>query len=141
MARTMWGIVRGDRRFARPVSVSVAFDGRPPGPEQDVLILLASTLERLFLGMRPWWGSENAPLHVSLIRAGAPGLLRRLPWLLRGRPVNRTGDPADFQSRNLARLDLLLDGPYTLDGEMYQASRAAGPLRITAAGPVTFARL
>jgi diacylglycerol kinase (ATP) len=141
MARTMWGIARGDRRFARPVSVSVACDGAPPEPPQSILILLASTLERLFLGMRPYWGREDAPLHVSLIRAGAPGLLRSLPALLRGRPVRRPGAAADFQSRNVTRLDLLLDGPWTLDGEIYQARRAAGPLRITAAGPLTFIRL
>jgi diacylglycerol kinase (ATP) len=140
MARTMWGITRADPRFTRPVSVSVAYDGGPPEPAQDILILLASTLERLFLGMRPYWGKEDGPLHVSLIRAGAPGLLRSLPALLRGRPVHRPGGAADFQSRNIARLDLLLDGPCTLDGEMYHASRAAGPVRISAAGPVTFIR-
>ena len=141
MARTMWGIARGDRRFAHPVSVSVAYDDTPPGPAQDVLILLASSLERLFLGMRPYWGQEDAPLHVSLIRAGAPRLLRNLPALLRGRPDRLAGDAADYQSRNVARLELTLDGPYTLDGEMYLASRAAGPVCISAGGPVTFIRL
>ena len=71
MARTLWGIARGDRRFARPVAVSVALDDAPPAPAEDILILLVTSLERLFLGMRPYCGKEDAPLHVSLIRAGA----------------------------------------------------------------------
>ncbi len=35
----------------------------------------------------------------------------------------------------------MLDGPYTLDGEIYQASRATGPVTITNGGTVTFVRV
>jgi diacylglycerol kinase (ATP) len=141
MARTLWGIARGDRRFTRPVAVSVAFDNAPPAPAEDVLILLVSSLERLLLGMRPYWGKGHGPLHVSMISAGAHHLLRNLPALLRGKPGHHAGVDAGYQSRNIARISLTLDGPWTLDGEMYQASRAAGPVTITAGGPVTFIRL
>jgi hypothetical protein len=140
MARTLWGIARRERRFARPVAVSVALDDAPTAPAEDILILLVSSLERLFLGMRPFWGKENAPLHVSLIHAGADHLLRDLPSLLRGRPGRHT-NAEGYQSRNVARIGLTLDGPWTLDGEMYQASRAAGPVIITDGGPVTFIRM
>ena len=141
MARTLWGIARGDRRFARSVAVSVAFDDAPPAPAEDILILLVSSLERLLLGMRPYWGKDDGPLHVSVIRAGAHRLLRNLPALLRGKPGRHAGIAAGYQSRNVGRVSLSLDGPYTLDGEMYQASRAAGPVTITDGGPVTFIRL
>jgi diacylglycerol kinase (ATP) len=141
MVRTLWGIVRGDRRFARPVVVSVALDNAPPAPAEDVLILLVSSLERLLLGMRPYWGKERAPLHVSMIRAGADRLLCNLPALLRGKPGRHAGDAAGYQSWNVERISLTLDGPWTLDGEMYQASRAAGPVTISAGVPVTFIRL
>jgi diacylglycerol kinase (ATP) len=141
MARTLWGIARGDRRFARPVAVSVALDDAPPAPAEDILILLVCSLERLFLGIRPYWGKENAPLHVSLIRAGADRLLRNLPALLRGRTGPHADGAGGYQSRNVARISLTLDGPWTLDGELYQASRAAGPVTISDGGPVTFIRL
>jgi len=141
MARTLWGIARGDRRFARSVAVSVALDGAPPARAEDILILLVSSLERLFLGMRPYWGKEDEPLHVSMIRAGAEHLLRNLPALLRGKPGHHAGVAAGYRSRNVGRISLTLDGPYTLDGEMYQASRRAGPVIITDGGPVTFIRL
>jgi diacylglycerol kinase (ATP) len=141
MVRTMWGIAWGDRRFARPVAVSVTFDNAPPAPAEDILILLVSSLERLFLGMRPYWGNEAGPLHVSMIRAGADRLLRNLPALLRGKPGRHAGVAAGYQSRNVGRISLTLDGPYTLDGELYQASRTAGPVSISVGGPVTFIRL
>jgi hypothetical protein len=141
MARTMWGIAWGDRRFARPVAISLALDDAPPAPPEDALILLISSLERLFLGMRPFWGTKDGPLHVSLIRAGADHLLRNLPGLLRGKPGRHAGVAAGYQSQNVGRVSLSLDGPCTLDGEMYQASRATGPVTISAAGPVTFMRL
>ena len=140
MARTLWGIARRDRRFARPVAVSVALNDAPPAPAEDILILLVTSLERLFLGLRPYWGKEDAPLHVSLIRAGADRLLQNLPSLLRGKPGRHVGTEG-YQSRNVARIGLTLDGPWTLDGEMYQASRAAGPVTITDGGPITFIRL
>ncbi len=140
MARTMWGILRRDPRFTRSVAVSAAFDNSPPAPAEDILILLVSSLERLILGMRPYWGKENGPLHVSMIRAGADHLLRTLPALLRGKPDRHAGISAGYQSRNVERISLTLDGPYTLDGEMYQASRAAGPVIITDGGTITFIR-
>jgi diacylglycerol kinase (ATP) len=141
MARTMWGIVRQDGRFARPVAVSVAFDAAPPAPAEDFLVLLVSSLERLFLGMRPYWGTESGPLHVSMIRAGADRLLRRLPALLRGKPSRQTGVAEGYESHNVEHITLTLDGPYTLDGEIYEASRATGPLTISDGGTVTFIRL
>ena len=141
MARTMWGIARGDSRFARAVSVSVAFGTAPPEPAEDILILLISSLERLFLGMRPYWGNEDEPLHVSMISADARHLLRNLPTLVRGKPGRHADTAAGYRSHNVRRISLTLDGPYTLDGEMYQASRQAGPVIITDSGPVTFIRL
>jgi hypothetical protein len=141
MARTLWGIARGDRRFARPVAISVAFDNAPPAPAEDILMLLVSSLERLLLGMRPYWGNEDGPLHVSMIRAGAHRLVRYLPALLCGKPGRHAGVAEGYQSRNVGRISLTLDGPYTLDGEMYQASRTAGPVTISAGGPITFIRL
>jgi diacylglycerol kinase (ATP) len=140
MARAMWGIMRHDTRFFRPVAVSVTFDTAPAAPAQDLVILLVSSLERLFLGMRPYWGAEAGPLHASMIRAGADHLLFRLPALLRGKPNRHAGMAAGYQSHNAGRITLLLDGPYTLDGEIYQASRANGPVTITDGGTITFIR-
>jgi len=141
MARTLWGIARRDPRFVKPVSVSIAFDDGPGLPPEDILLLLVSSLERLFLGMRPYWGTGDGPLHTSIIRHDAGRFLRTLPSLLRGRPGRRATEAAGYRSHNVDRVHLMMDGVFTLDGEMYQASRAAGPVTISSAGDVTFVQL
>lgn len=141
MARTLWGIARRDPRFVRPVTAAVAFDGGPERPPEDILLLLSSTLERLFLGMRPWWGDGDGPLHTTLVRHDAPRLIRNLPALLRGRPNRHVNETAGYRSRNLDSLQLAMDGPFTLDGELFHASREAGPVDVRSGGIVTFARI
>ena len=39
---------------------------------------------------------------------------------------------------NTQALELLIDDVYIVDGESYRAAGGDGPLRITAAGPVSF---
>ncbi len=43
-----------------------------------------------------------------------------------------------YHSCNTGALELLVDDDYIVDGESYRAASEGGPLRITAAGPVTF---
>jgi hypothetical protein len=141
MARTVWGILQRDPRFVRPVSIATALDDRPAGPAREELLLLVSTLERLFLGMHPYWGQEPHPLHVSMVRYDAPRFLRALPVLLRGRTNRHTTEAAGYRSHNVERLHLTLKGSWTLDGELYTADPATGPVAIDSAGPVTFLKL
>jgi len=141
MARTIWGILRRDPRFVSPVSIATTLDSRPAGPARDELLLLVSTLERLFLGMHPYWGKGPQPLHVSMVRYDAHRFLRALPGLLRGRPNRHTTEAAGYRSYNVEQIRLTLDGTWTLDGEIYTADPAAGPVTIGNAGNVTFLRL
>lgn len=141
MARTVWGIVRRDPRFVQAVPVAVSLDDQPAGPARDALLLLVSGLERLFLGMHPYWGREHGPLHFSLIRNGASRFLRNLPSLLRGKAGRQATQAAGYSSHNVARLSLTMDGVFTLDGDMYSTSKADGPVIIRSGGDVTFVRL
>ena len=141
LVRALWGIVRDDRRFVQPVTVSVALDAAAPGPPQEELLLLVSSLERLSLGIHPYWGREAGPLHVSLVRQGAAHFLRNVPALLRGKPGRRTTPAAGYRSHNAGRICLAMDATWTLDGEIYRAQRGNGPVTISGSGPVTFLRL
>lgn len=141
MLRTLWGIVRRDTRFVAPVPITTGLNQPEPSKTQDVMILLISTLERLFLGMCPYWGKQAAPLHFSLIRDGAEHLIRAFPALLRGRP-NRYGKPeAGYLSHNVSEVHLTMDSSFTIDGELYQARVETGPVVVTDGGRVTFIRL
>jgi diacylglycerol kinase family enzyme len=141
MARTIWGIMRRDDRFLKPVPVAVTLDSGTAGTAQEELLLLVSTLERLFLGMYPYWGKGDGPLHISMVRNDATRLLRTLPSLLRGKPGRHATEAAGYRSYNCTTIRLELDGTWTLDGELYQAHRTTGPVTITSGGTVTFLRL
>ena len=141
VARTIWGVARRDHRFLKPVPVSVSLDAQPAGPVQEELVLVVSGMQRLLLGMRPFWGKGNGSLHTTLIRDGARRLLRTLPSVLRGKPGRHATEAAGYRSYNCETVRLALDGSWALDGELYQAHRSSGPVIITNGGNVTFLRL
>ena len=98
--------------------------------------LFASTLDRLLFGMRPYWGQEQEPLHVTFVRQqrNAP-CARCCSYFRAGGILNEKNG---YHSCNTRVLELLIDDDYIVDGESYRAGRDNGPLRITAAGPITF---
>ena len=118
-----------------PLQVRYSED-QGPVIDGSLLLLFASTLDRLLLGMRPYWGREQAPMHVTAIRDRPRQLWRSLPPLARGRGDRL--DEHDFRSRNLHTLELEFDGDFVLDGEIH-AGQPGQSLRIDTAGPVRFA--
>jgi diacylglycerol kinase family enzyme len=99
--------------------------------------LFASTLDRLLFGMRPYWGQEQEPLHVTFVHEQRKRPLRSLWHLLSGRG-HFLEEKNGYHSCNTQALELLIDDDYIVDGESYRAASKSGPLRITAAGPITF---
>ena len=86
--------------------------------------------------MRPYWGHEQEPLHVTFVRQQPKRPLRSLFRLLSGR-----GDLLRKKTAitpNTRVLSLRMNDVYIVDGESYRAASQDGPLRITAAGPISF---
>jgi hypothetical protein len=105
--------------------------------EGSFLLLMASTLHRLLLGARPYWGMEAAPMHVTSIRAQPRALWRSLPRLLTGN--GRGLDQRDYRSRNLRALTLECGGDFVLDGEIHPTGPEGGAVRIDADDSIRFA--
>ncbi len=103
-------------------------------------MLIASTLTRLFLGMRPFWGTEEAPLRLTTVDAEARDLRRAAPGILRGRPPAFVGPAAGYESRNVHSADLLLDCGMTIDGELW-APEPGRHAKLSADRTVGFVRL
>lgn len=139
--RTFWGIVRRDPAFDQPLPVRLKLAEEQDYHEFDIRILAISSLEQLFMGFRPFWGSENAALRTTCICRDAAGFLRRFPGILLGHPGKRTRQDPGYWSHNTSRVELLMDGSFNLDGEIVPVSRASGPVTISAAGPLNFLRL
>lgn len=93
--------------------------------EQQAILGLVTTLHRLLLGMRPYWGCEDAPIHLTLVDRDAKALWRSLWRLGLGRPGRRLTPERGYISRNIHRLEVQFDGPFVVDGELFEA-RSAG---------------
>lgn len=118
--------------------IAVALDG---GPEQEQrrLLVLATTLDRLVLGSRPFWNADGQPLRFTSVAYGAPHLVRRARQVLWG--GDHRALPAEtFSSSGAARVALTLRSSFTIDGQFFEPTPGQ-PLVITAPDTVRFVRL
>jgi hypothetical protein len=99
----------------------------------DANFFFVTSLSRLFLGIRPFWGTGDAPLNATLVRARAHRFGRSLPALLRGKPKAHMTDATGYSSWRISRAGIDGARTFTIDGEMYAASE---PLTLEAAGPL-----
>lgn len=141
LLRAVWGILRGDPQFAAPIDVTLRVDEQGEAAQKQLAILLVTSLERLFLGMHPWWGHEQQALHSTWIEKSARGLLRKLMGLLRGKPGAGATPENGYISHNTRQLELDMDATFTIDGELYQASREHGPIRVSHGGDIKFLKI
>jgi diacylglycerol kinase (ATP) len=138
--RVLWSAARRRSDFIPAVPITVTFDDHPP-QQFDALVVLVSALERLFLGIRPYWGRESGPLRYTAVRARPQRLLRALPSILRGRGGPH-GTPANgFNSHNAHAIRLNLDHGFTLDGQLYTPANRQTPTVVSYGGSVSFLRM
>lgn len=129
MLRTVWGLVRGDPRFSKPVPATIRLDSGKVF-EIDIMLMAVSSMRRVFLNFSPFWGQEPKPLHFTLIRSGADRFLCAVLPVFRGRP-NRLVTPATgYHSHNIAHLNIEMTGSFTLDGDIYHVNTGDNPVQI-----------
>lgn len=142
-ARFLLGLARREDALVAPVSAAIRADWAEIAEGGgDYLLILISTMDRLILGLRPFWAPDDNPLHLTAVRAGFRHLLRgALPAMTRGRR-NRYAIPENgYVSVNAREIRLDMDGAFAIDGELFRADRERGPLVIQEAGPADFLRL
>ena len=140
LLRFLLAVARGNRRNAPRPPVRVGLEGTAM-QEMDLLVLFVTTLSRLFLGMRPYWGVEEGPLHFTAVRSDAAHVLRAALSLIRGRR-SRWGNPRHgYLSHNLREVRLCLKSGFTLDGQLYQNDPRLGALWLTKGGEAEFLRV
>ncbi len=127
----------GESALLAPVPVDVAIDSEPTHRD-DYCAVIASTLDRLLFGARPFWGGGRGPIRVTLVRGPADRPLRSLLPLLRGRPTERMRR-SGYLSRTVDRIELAFNGQFVIDGEFRQACPDR-PIRLSDGGAVTFLR-
>jgi diacylglycerol kinase (ATP) len=122
----------------RSHAVGVALDG---GREQraDRLLVLATTLDRLMLGSRPFWDYDALPIRYTSIAYPPERLVRSAPKVLYGWR-RQTLSPEVYHSQGAWRVVVRIDAPFTVDGEIFLPSPNRSVV-ITAADRARFVRL
>lgn len=110
--------ISGMQGVAAPDKMRVSLDGEELEP-RELLLAMTSTLERMFLNIRPFWGREPAPLRVLLIDGGARRFVRAVPPIMAGRPPAWATPANGYRSRNVHEMAVQLDAGIILDGELY----------------------
>ena len=122
----------------RADKVRLAFDGAPL-PDEERVITLFTTLERLIFGFKPCWGTGPGAIRAMLVRGGAERMARTLPPILRGRAPAFATPEHGYTSANVTRVDLHADCELTVDGELFPVEAGAA-YTISAEESVRFAR-
>ncbi|WP_018716701.1 diacylglycerol/lipid kinase family protein [Arhodomonas aquaeolei] len=99
-------------------------------PPVDHGLVLVSALDRLLFGSRPYWGGGAGALHCTVMPARPGRLVAALPRLLGGRPGHRLTPRRGFASGDVDAVTLDIDGDYVVDGELYPANSARGPVHV-----------
>lgn len=132
--------------FGRGVEREIILKPRPLsldlGTEQidgDHIITVSTTLPRLMIGLRPFWGTGDGDLMITHAGKGARHIVRNMArMLLPGQSfiastkLKRDG----FQSWNVDKAVMKLSGEVVLDGEFLPQTEA--PISLFATAPLRF---
>lgn len=140
IARFLWSASFRRSGFISPHPITVALDDRPPR-QLDCLLLLVSTLERMFLGLYPYWGAEKGDLHYTALRARPRRLMQALPSILRGRRGRHARPENGYFSHNASEIRLNFDCGFTIDGQLYTPANSREPTVVQSGATAAFLRI
>lgn len=140
IVRYLWGIIWQHNQFSDPTHIKIRLN-KQLLPSEDFMLLCVSTLDRLFLGLHPFWGTENGPLRFTAVRSRAKYLLQVLPFVVRGRRAAQGTSENGYYSHNVDEVELYIRDSVVLDGEMYTPNSSLEPTLLQCGGNVTFLRV
>ena len=118
-------------RFDRPFPILITSAGKVQCTGTQ-LLMLSTTLEKLILGARPFWGHKLDPIRTSVFPYPVPNIPR---WLL---PILYAGEnrkiPKGALSFSSSSLEITCPVSFVIDGEFFDGP-AGEPLKVET-GPV-----
>jgi hypothetical protein len=105
----------------------------------EFFLIVASSLQRLFLGIDPFWGIEKAPVRFTALASGSERIAAAAPGILRGKPRSFVRPEAGYTSRNVEVAELRIDAGFTVDGEIIPP-RSGEIVRISGDRRIRFVR-
>ncbi|MGD9823099.1 diacylglycerol/lipid kinase family protein [Desulfobacter sp.] len=138
--RFLWEIICKRSQLAISTHISVRLN-KQPCQKEDFMLLFVSTLNKLFFGLRPFWGFENGPLQFTAVRSRAKYLPQVLPFLARGHMIDRGTKENGYYSHNVNEIELYIEDSVALDGEIYTPESRKKPTVLEYGGRITFLRV
>jgi diacylglycerol kinase (ATP) len=117
-------------RFDRPYPITLRSNGVTLCDGKQ-LLMLATTLDRLILGAKPFWGGASAPLRTTTMPYPVPNILRWAIPMLYGNETRKA--PLGATSTSCHACDVTCPTSFVIDGEFYDPPTEE-PLRLEA-GP------
>jgi diacylglycerol kinase (ATP) len=113
-------------RFDKPYNITLKTDGREQcnGPQ---LLMLATTLDKLILGTKPFWGGATAPLRTTTMPYPVPTIPRWIWPVMFGSETRKS--PPGSTSIACHTCEVTSPTSFVIDGEFYDAPSNA-PLRL-----------
>ncbi len=96
----------------------------------EYLMIFTTSLNRLVLGLRPYWGRQQKPIHTTFVRRSPRRLWCAIWPLLTGRGECLSATDG-YRSVNLSSLSLSMTADYIIDGEIYYADANLGAVHIS----------
>ncbi|QQS12694.1 MAG: acylglycerol kinase family protein [Rhodospirillales bacterium] len=116
-----------------PASAIVTHDGVVED-RRDYIAIAVSTMERLIMGLTPFWGEGPGALRLTTVAARPKRFSRAILPALNGRRTPDLTPENGYRSVNADSITLDMEGGFVLDGEIFPL-RAGRPLLLDA-GPV-----
>ena len=125
LCRLLFGRVNADDPLYRGEPMSIAFDDEHC-TEKPYLLLIATTLHRLILGLSPFWDSAHVSpathtgrtIRYTSVDFPPKRLARAIVPVLRGRPKDWMGEEG-YRSGSVDTMTLGIKSPVVLDGEVF----------------------
>jgi len=137
-ALVLRAIAKRNDGILTPDKAQILLDGELVNGGEFSLII-ASSLQRLFLKLNPFWGREDAAVRFTAIMSGCQRTALAAPGILRGRPRPFVKPDSGYTSRNVEDAELRLDAGFTVDGEIIPP-RSGEIVRITGDRRIRFVR-
>ncbi len=126
------------RNPIRPVAAGIRHD-EIVQERRDYIAIVVSTMEKLILGLSPFWGTGPGAIRLTTVAAKPRRFSRMVLPLLNGRPPPEATPANGYRSVNAEHVEIDMTGGFVLDGELFDLE-AGRPLRLDAGPEVTFVR-
>jgi len=111
-------VLRPREGILAPDKIQIRLDGESV-PAGEFYLAIATSLERLFWRIDPFWGEGSGPVRFTCLSSGVRAIPRAALGVLRGRPGPVVRPDNGYTSARVAEARLLFDSGFTIDGEIF----------------------